>query len=260
MNSNKPMLNVGCGKVILPGKRPPHHEAIPEEIYAYPHWENVDRVDYPGIEHMDVFKYPWGYEDNTFSGALLTHIVEHIPHAPNVRRPNPDAPWHVEDYRKVDRRAAALERLDGFYAFFAELHRVLEPGAIAHVLVPHAWSQGAVQDPTHHRYLVPETFTYLVPNPEAPFELEALGAWEMGEIMYNLTQYGHELQQVSYMEAVEQAKKVAQQNHGLALVGSQASGSDPAMVNQIATERFTRKLATMVNVAHEFYLTLKVVK
>lgn len=259
MDSKKPMLNVGCGKVILPGAKPPHHEPFPDELYTYPNWVNVDRVDYPGVERMDVFKYPWAYPDNHFSGALLSHIVEHIPHVPKVRRPNPGGAWELEQYRAVDARAAALERLDGFYAFFAELHRVLEPGATAHVLVPHAWSQGAMQDPTHHRYLVPESFTYLVPNPNAPFELEALGAWEMGEVMYNLTAYGHELQQVSYMEAQTQAQKVAEQNRGLVMVGNGA-GNDPAMVNQIASERFTRKLATMLNVAHEFYVPLKVIK
>lgn len=147
MTNNLPYLNIGCGKVLLPCERPAHHALVDEAIYAYPHWHNVDKLPMPGIdEQLDVMRYPWPWADNSFGGALLGHVVEHVPH--DIRA-------------DASERGAFLAGLqDGWYAFLAELHRVLVDGAVAHILSPYVWSNGAFADPTHRRFITEHTFTH----------------------------------------------------------------------------------------------------
>lgn len=251
----KPYINIGCGKVILPNAKPLHHAIIPDGVHDYPYWVNVDRLQTSDeVTVADMFSYPWAWDDNSFDGALLTHIVEHIPHEVNLQG----------DVEHPDRWMRLNRLTDGFYAFFAELHRVLTPGAVAHVIVPFAWSDGAMQDPTHRRYLVPQSFSYLLPNPNAPFELEALGAWEIvGAPLFDLNHFGEELQQLSIVEARAQVANQMQVPGGM-MVGGIAvpnmSGLDEALIQQVAQERFVRKLMTMHNLADSLYIALKVVK
>lgn len=162
MIKQKPYINLGSGKIHLPAPQPAHHSLVEPAIYDYPEWVNVDVSDNVGADAVvNLFAYPWNLPDNGFDGALLSHLVEHIPHGNGA--------------------------LDGFYSFFAELYRVLTPGAVAHVLVPYGMSTGALQDPTHHRYILPQTFTYLTPNPDAPFAMDYGSAWEIVGIRYQFT-------------------------------------------------------------------------
>ena len=162
-----PYLNIGAGRLIFPGAQPAHHNLVDSGIYGYPYWHNVDRNMQPGIdETVDVFCYPWPWPDDSFDGALLAHIAEHIPHQPDNGKQ------------------------DGWYAFFYELWRVLTPGAIAHVLSPYAWSQGAMTDPTHTRYLTEHTFTHsMAPDERSPFEYATGNMhWRMVEpARFNIT-------------------------------------------------------------------------
>jgi hypothetical protein len=65
---------------------------------------------------------------------------------------------------------------DGWYAIMAEIYRVLSPNARLYVISPYGWSQGALTDPTHTRYLTEHTFNHsLQPNPDAPFEYNTAG-------------------------------------------------------------------------------------
>lgn len=163
----KPYLNLGAGRLIFPGPQPQHHGLVDSGIYAYPYWHNVDRNQQPGIDEVvNLFCYPWPWPDNSFDGALLAHICEHIPHEPN----------------------GGFQ--DGWYAFFHELWRVLTPGAIAHILSPYAWSAGAMTDPTHTRYLTEHVFTHsMKPDPDSPFEYQNGGMhWEQVEpAIFNVT-------------------------------------------------------------------------
>lgn len=204
----KPYLNLGAGRIILPGPRPAHHGLIDEAIYDYPLWVNADRNPEPGIDTVvDLFRYPWPWADNSFDGALLTHLVEHIPH----------------EIKSDDPRLLAMQ--DGWYAFFAELYRVLTPGAIAHILSPYGWSQGAITDPTHTRLITEQTFTHsMAPDPNSPFKYETGGLHlEMVEpARFNITQmYQH-------------------------LIGQ--------------TERLQFALMTQINVAYELAVKLRAVK
>lgn len=175
--TQKPFLNAGCGRIILPAPKPPHHGLIDDAIYAYPLWLNADRNAGPGVDSVvDLFRYPWPWADNSFDGALLAHIVEHIPHEIRLSTDDGIPKWMAARFMSADvfavrGRAEDLAAMqDGWYAFMSELHRVLTPGAVAHVLAPYGWSQGAITDPTHTRLITEHTFTHqLAPEPDAPF-------------------------------------------------------------------------------------------
>ncbi len=185
----KPYLNLGCGHVILPTlDRPAHHAIVDEAIYHYPLWHNVDRNAGAGVDEVvDIFTYPWPWVDNSFDGALLSHIAEHVPHEikinPLYEHRGIESVGTME-LSSVKERCRALQKMqDGWYAFFSELHRVLTPGAVAHILSPYGWSQGAITDPTHTRLLTEHTFTHSMrPDPAAPFTYETGGLhFEMEE-------------------------------------------------------------------------------
>ena len=153
--------NLGCGTVILPCEQPKHHGMLPAELYSHPHWHNIDRNDNDGVNVVaDLFSYPWRQRlsrvrletlpSDFYGGAILSHLVEHIPHS-------------------IDNPAFAYAQ-DGWFAFFDELWRVLRHGAVAHILAPYALSSNAFIDPTHTRYLMPQTFSYFVAQPDAPYK------------------------------------------------------------------------------------------
>lgn len=192
------MLNLGCGRVILPAPKPAHHGLIPDGVHDYALYDNVDLRPSEGVDIVaNLFSYPWVWaKDNSYDGAIATHLVEHIAHG-------------------------TVEK-DGFFLFFEQLHRVLTPDAYAHILVPYAFSTGAVQDPDHKRYLTPESFTYLVPNPDAAFVLPDGGTWAIEDVRYGLTELAAAYQH------------------------------DEAMLQ--------RAIRTQWNIAYEFYVRLRAVK
>lgn len=115
-------LDLACGKTPRPG------------------FEGVDIWE--GAKHVvDLQKYPWPFEDNSVSEVWCSHYVEHIPMYPNAIRNGKEQ--------------------DGFFAFFDELHRIMEPGAWARIVVPCGRSDRAFWDPTHRRFLMAQSFLYL---------------------------------------------------------------------------------------------------
>ena len=136
-------LNLGCGPAQIIG----------DHI-------NVDIVDFTGVDVVqDLFAFPWSelekYE-NTVDEIFCSHLVEHIPHDVVKASDYPLAAW------------------DGFYCFFYECWKLLKTSGRMEVIVPHARSNGAFQDPTHRRFLVETSFSYLNPMsgyipPELPF-------------------------------------------------------------------------------------------
>lgn len=162
-SAHKPFLNLGCGRTHFPSERPPGHEMVAADFYNTGEWLNVDKVDSVGADKVfDLFAYPWPLEDNSFDGAILGHIVEHIPHeikqslASSLIENGMDSKDSDEFYFSRYRKLSQLQ--DGFYAFFSELYRVLTPGAIAHIISPYGWSDGGITDPTHTRLLTVNTF------------------------------------------------------------------------------------------------------
>jgi len=164
-------LNLGCGRAQLPTTPDnPFTEHLvrylPESAY-YAEWVNIDRIDQAGVDELiDLFTYPWvkssdglPFEDNSVEEILCSHVLEHVPH---------DAKWHgIHPPTAIHRRAG---NQDGFYGFFYEVWRVLKPGGLIHIIVPYAFSDAGVIDPTHRRYLTAASFSYLKGNHNAPFD------------------------------------------------------------------------------------------
>lgn len=201
--SQKKFLNLGCGNIIMPAAKPVHWGLIPDAVCNYALWHNVDRNAAPGVdEEVDLFRYPWPWDDNSFDGALAAHLVEHIPHEIHIVRNQParvntpglsDAErlqMDRDNFREWDTRCRSLTDMqDGWYAFWSELYRVLTPGARVHVLSPYAWSQGGVTDPTHTRLITEHTFTHaMAPEPDAPFRYNNGGLhFKMVGYRFNIT-------------------------------------------------------------------------
>jgi SAM-dependent methyltransferase len=183
IDATKRGINLGCGRIILPCEQPDHHRLLPAELYeagAYT-WDNVDSVDNDGVNKViDLFDYPWQHfevaqkeyrggistyrhtvkiQPDSYDVAIATHLCEHIPHA-------------------VKRNGEVRETHGGWWAWWDELGRVLKPGGVAHILVPYGFSRGGLMDPTHTRYLLPETFGYFHRNPDAPFDYPLAYEWE----------------------------------------------------------------------------------
>jgi len=74
--------------------------------------------------------------------------------------------------------------LDGWYAWFYEAWRILKPGGLLHIVTPLAFSHAAMSDPTHTRYVLPSSFGYMVPNPDAPFDYQIAARFEQEGPLY----------------------------------------------------------------------------
>lgn len=141
------MLNLGCGRLVMPHAKPDHHSLMPDHLYNYLEWVNVDRNPYEGVCQIDLFDEKWDLPSNAFAGAMISHLCEHIPHATK----------------------SGMQ--DGWFAFFSELWRVLEHGAMVYILSPYGWSDDGISDPSHTRLLNEYHFRHsMQPNPDAPFD------------------------------------------------------------------------------------------
>ena len=187
-------LNLGCGR-------------HPIASTAEEHWTNVDRLALPGVDQVvDLMEVPWPWDDGSFDEIRSRHFLEHIGHeasfAPKeamscravaLRRALANAEWEHTSLARTDAARRALQTflrrqewagqlrsLDGFFAVFAEIWRCLKPNGLTTHEVPYPTSFEAISDPTHRRFISPQTLSYLC-NPETqqdyrlPFLFEVVG-------------------------------------------------------------------------------------
>ena len=105
-----------------------------------------------------------------------------------------------------------LEKLqDGWFAFFSELGRVLIPGAVVHIVCPHAHSDGAFADPTHTRYIMPHTFTHSLEVPQGQtFRYETGCSFKLAApIVYRFTEMALPYVQIAEKQKDESALHMA---------------------------------------------------
>lgn len=118
-----PRLNLACGKDIRPKAEG---------------WTNMDVVALPGVDVVQsAIRLPWPFADDSFQHVLVSHYLEHVPHDLNNGK-----------------------HTDGFLQVLEEIHRVLRPGGMLEVFVPHWDSAWTWRDPTHTRAVHPDNFLY----------------------------------------------------------------------------------------------------
>ncbi len=197
---NRPYLNLGCGREILPRERRPEYALVPEAVFHYPLWHNVDRNAAPGVDQViDLFTYPWPLESNSYDGALLCHIAEHIPHEIRYSgypksRDRFDSPgitprWVEKWYDAWGAEQSWRDMYQsGWFAFWSELYRVLTPGAQVYILSPYGKSDDQLSDPTHTRPITERVLQHsMQPNPDAPFAYETGGInFAVNQITYGV--------------------------------------------------------------------------
>ncbi len=89
---------------------------------------NLDSTDYPGVQVVhDLDVYPWPFADQEFTEVRGVQLFEHV--------------------------------IDPI-AFMRECWRVLQPGGLLLLIVPHWQSENSHTDPTHRRHCTERTFDY----------------------------------------------------------------------------------------------------
>jgi len=93
-----------------------------------PGWINLDSVALPGVDVChDLNDMPLPFESNSLDQILCQDILEHI---------------------------------HGYPRLLKDLHRILKPGGVVDIRVPHFTSKDAYSDPTHVRLFSVWTFVY----------------------------------------------------------------------------------------------------
>lgn len=100
-------------------------------------WTGIDLMPGSDIE-WDLWNYPWPIKTGSVSKVNIRHFVEHIPHY----RPE----WGAKD---------------GWFMFWEEVYRITRKNATVEVIHPYAMSDRAFWDPTHVRFIVPQSWFYL---------------------------------------------------------------------------------------------------
>jgi SAM-dependent methyltransferase len=89
---------------------------------------NVDRVAHPGVDVIwDLDEHPWPFDDQAFDEVRAVQLFEHLTDP---------------------------------LGFMADAHRVLQPGGLLLIVVPHWQSENSHTDPTHVRHCTERTFDY----------------------------------------------------------------------------------------------------
>ena len=139
-------------------------------------YEAVD-LHAPNVAHrVDLFRFPWPFEDNSVDELHASHLIEHIPNRDIEERdiiPPPNLEGTIQfAHAGGDASATMLNwnRIrdefigkDMLFAFFDECYRILKHDGVLTLVWPALRSNRAFQDPTHRRYIPQETLMYLDP-------------------------------------------------------------------------------------------------
>lgn len=100
-------------------------------LVQFPHnegWVNIDHNQYTNPDMVRVLdSEPWRLGRNNFDFCIISHLVEH---------------------------------LKDLIFFMKELYNVMTPDSLIFICSPYAWSDNAIEDPTHCRFINENTFAY----------------------------------------------------------------------------------------------------
>lgn len=112
-------------------------------------FEAVDLYAPDAKYRVNLWKFPWPFEDGVASELHCSHFIEHIP----ACYCSPD-----NVYREVPQDENDVDLL---VRFFDECYRILAHGGRMTLLWPALQSVRAFQDPTHRRFIPMEMMQYL---------------------------------------------------------------------------------------------------
>jgi len=82
----------------------------------------LDNIEIPGVDIIhDLLDFPYPIENESFNNIYLRHVIEH---------------FHLNNLEKI----------------FKECSRILIPGGLLQITVPHAFSVSGFTDPTHKQF------------------------------------------------------------------------------------------------------------
>jgi len=120
-------------------------------------FEGVDIWGGKQTHNVNLFQFPWPFEDNSVDEIHASHLLEHVP-AREVEEKDLAPGLDIGPAEKT-RRAHFLGQ-DMLFAFIDECYRILKPDCWMNVIVPSGRSNRAFWDPTHRRFFMQETFLY----------------------------------------------------------------------------------------------------
>lgn len=119
-------------------------------------FEGVDLYGDKAKHKINLFEFPWPFEDDSIDEIHCSHFLEHIParevEASDIRYLA--GQWFVGC--EEEHRLGA----DMLLVFMDECYRILKMDAWMHIVVPSGRSSRAFWDPTHRRFFMQETFLY----------------------------------------------------------------------------------------------------
>lgn len=93
----------------------------------YPWSIGIDRIELPGVDVVTDLEAPLPLAGNTIDHVVAVHCLEHV---------------------------------QNLLGLMNEIHRVLRPGGVLHLIAPHWQCVNAVADPTHVRFFDRQTIKY----------------------------------------------------------------------------------------------------
>lgn len=122
-------------------------------------FEGVDLYAANAKHKVDLFKFPFPWEDSSVSEIHCSHFIEHLP-CREVEERDLALPAGLDPAQHAELHRELIGK-DFLFAFFDECYRILRPEGKMMVICPAASGDRAFQDPTHRRFIVQATFFYL---------------------------------------------------------------------------------------------------
>lgn len=123
----------------------------------------VDNVPVPGVDIVhDLLDFPYPFAGGTVDRVILSHVLEHF-------------------------------TIEQGHVLLAEIDRMLRPGGLLEISVPHAFCVAAWVDPTHRRYFTFESVRFLARDTAKAYYKETANVWDLAAIAAGVTLFNWKL-------------------------------------------------------------------
>jgi SAM-dependent methyltransferase len=132
----------------------------------------IDNVALPGVDVVhDLLDFPYPFTDGSAKQIYLKHVLEH---------------FSMPDIRSILR----------------EVYRILEPGGIVHIRLPHAFSVAAWADPTHRMAFTFISAEFFAAGSAKAYYKETDNVWDLVETSARVTWFNWKRYRLRRLDAV----------------------------------------------------------